>query len=194
MMEDWAEGLLVLRDAALALLPAGGGTENHAVPDLIEEGLALVVPHGGDGAFCAHALTVADKALNIAQGDVVIGINLEPAVDSRRDPGFEASVGEGLDVFVEAGFGVVPPGDGDEIFRQALDLFGVVHGDVAPEEDFLLQRRELIGNSEQEVDVDGAEAALLHVVVRLAAAKAEGFIGADVDVGSGENLRDFSEP
>ena len=152
------------------MLPAGSCAEEHAVPDLIEERLTLVIPHCRDRTFCAHALAVANEALNVAQGYVVVGIDLEPAVDARRDPGFEPRVGEGLDVFVEAGFGVILPGDGDEVFGQALDLLGVVHRDVAPEEDFLVQRRELVANGEQEVDVDGAEAALLHFVVGLAAA------------------------
>src|SRR5215472_254554 len=101
-MEDLREALLILRDAAFALLPAGGCAEEHSVPDLIEEGFALIVPHGSDGAFCAHALAVADEALDVAEGDVVVGIDLEPAVDAGGDPGFEARVGEGLDVFVEA--------------------------------------------------------------------------------------------
>ncbi len=190
VVEDLGVGLLELGDGGLAVLPGGGGAEEDAVPILVEEAFAVVVPDGVEGAGGAEALAVADELLDVEQGEGVVGVDLAVVVDAGGDPGLEAGVGEGGEELVVAvGLGGVDPGDGDggllEAGRELLEEVGGVLGDVAPEEELAVQRRERGDEALHVVEVDGGEAAGVDVGFGLAKPEVDGLVGADVEEGAG---------
>ena len=78
----------------LAGLPCGGGAEEDAVPVLVEEAFAVVVPDGVELAGRAELLAVAGELLDVVEAEVVVGVDDAEVVDAGRDPGLEAGVGE----------------------------------------------------------------------------------------------------
>ncbi len=189
-VEDLGVGLLELGDGGVAVLPAGGGAEEDAVPVLVDEALAVVVPDGVEDAGRAEALAVADEPLDVFEGEGVVGVDLAVVVDAGGDPGLEAGVGEGGEELVVAvGLGGVDPGDGDggllEAGRKLLEEIGRVLCDVAPEEELAVQRLERGDEALHVVEVDGGEAAGVDVGLGLAEAEVDGLVGADVEEGAG---------
>jgi hypothetical protein len=64
-VEDLGVALLEVVDGGFAGLPCGGGAEEDAVPVLVDEAFAVVVPDGVELAGCAEALAVAGELLDV---------------------------------------------------------------------------------------------------------------------------------
>jgi len=103
----------------LARLPGGHRAKQHAVPILVEEALAIVVPHGVDGSGGPQALTGADEALNVPERGSRDRIDFVPIGVAGSYPGLDAGLGKGLYHLVEAGGDPVIPGHGDHVFGQS---------------------------------------------------------------------------
>ena len=114
-VEDGSEGLLEGGDGRLTCLPGGCRSEEDAVPVLVSEGFAIVVPEGVELAAGTKALAVAGKLLDVGEAEIVVRVDLAVVVDGRGDPGFDSRVGEGVDDLAETTGRVwrVAPGDGD---------------------------------------------------------------------------------
>ncbi len=182
------------------MLPCGGCAEEDAVPVLISERFAVVVPKGVELAGGAHALAFAGELLDIFEGELLVGVDLAVVVDGGRNPGLEARVEEGFDLRAEAArrVGCIAPGDGDglgfEGGGQGFEQGGGVVGDVAPEENLAMEGLEGGDDPLEEVEVDGAEGAGVDVGLGLAYSKVDGFVGADVEEGAGVVGGKLGEP
>jgi hypothetical protein len=194
-MKDRAVILLEAGDIAGAGLPGRGRAEQNRIPVLSEESLAVVVPDGVQHAGAAGLLSIGDKALDVPQRHIEIRPYAIPVVHTGRNPGFHAGMRVGVEPAREAlRFGLIVPGDGDHVVGQARDLIGAVHRHIAPEEQPPVQGSEGFVDPRQQVDVDGAEATLLHFLGGLAAAQLEGFVGADVEERARVDFRQLIEP
>ena len=173
-VEDGAVGGFVGGDGGFAGLPGSGCSEEDAVPVVVGEGFAVVVPEGVELAGGPGALAGEGELLDVGEAEVVVGVDLAVIVDGGGDPCFDASVGEGGDDFGEAagGVGGVAPGYGDgailEGFRHGLELGGGVLGDVSPEDEAAVEGLEGGDDLLHEVEVDGGSAAGVDVGFGLA--------------------------
>ena len=86
-VEDGAVGGLEGGDGGFALVPCGFGSEEDAVPVVVGEGFAVVVPDGVELAGGAELLAVAGELLDVGEGVVPVGIDAGPVVDAGGDPG-----------------------------------------------------------------------------------------------------------
>ncbi len=161
--KTWREGGLEGGDGGFALVPCGFGTEEDAVPVVVGEGFAVVVPDGVELAGGSEFLAVVGELLDVGEGVVPVGIDAGPVVDAGGDPGLEVGVGEGRDEAGEAaGLRVVLPGYGDggvlEGVGHGFEERGFFVGDVTPEEELAMEGLEVGDDLLHEVEVDGAEA------------------------------------
>ena len=85
-VEDLRVALLEGLDGGLAGLPGGGCAEEDAVPVLVDEALAIVVPDGVELAGCAQALAVAGELLNVVEREIVVRVDEAEVVDARARP------------------------------------------------------------------------------------------------------------
>ena len=190
-VEDGAEGLLEGGDEGLAGLPGGGGSEEKAVPVLVGEGFAVVVPKGVELAGGPGALAREGELLDVGEAEVEVGVDLAVVVDGGGDPGFDSGVGEGMDDFAKPadGVGGVAPGDGDggvlEGLGHGFELGGGVLRDVSPEEEAAVEGLEGGDDLLHEVEVDGGAAAGVDVGFGLAYAELDGLVGSEMEERAG---------
>src|ERR1700733_14992086 len=81
-MKDLAEGVLELCHVTGSGLPGRGCAEQYAVPVLLKQAFAVIVPGGVEHSSAVSRLPVADKTLDVAQCGVVVWIDASPIADS----------------------------------------------------------------------------------------------------------------
>ena len=198
-VEDLGVALLEGRDAGLAGLPGGGGAEEDAVPVHVGERLAVVVPERVELAGGAVFLAVAGELLDVFEHHGLVGIDLAVVVDRRRNPRFDTGVDVRLqDVGKAVRRRRVAPRHRDSLILEALRQ-GLQQGrgalrDVAPEEDFAVQRGQRLDDLLQEIEVNDGQGAGVDIGLGGADAEVGGFVGADVEEGAGVVLRELGEP
>src|SRR4051812_17184502 len=107
-------------DAALPLLPRGGGAEQIAVPGLIEQRFAVVIPRSVDHSGGAELLSVAHEALDVDEGDRIVGVDTIPAAYAGSDPRLHSHIAKGSDQSKVRRIYAVGPRHGDQIFRDSV--------------------------------------------------------------------------
>src|SRR3954470_5044587 len=180
-------------DAALTLLPPGGRAEQIAVPRLIEQRFAVVVPGSIDHPRGAESLAVAHETLDVDDCVGVVGIDSIPAAHAGRDPGFHSDVAKWLDESDVRGISPVSPWNRDEIFRNGVHQLGRAEGDVAPEQELLPTRTEHVDDLPQKIEIHDADSRRLHSLGGLTATELERFVGAEVDEAARKERIDLGE-
>ena len=113
-------------------VPSHFGTPEEAVPAVVEQGLAVVVPAGVHQPLRAIKKTVACQVGDVLHIAVGVGNHIAAVAQRRRHPEGRAVLLERLDEVVVALQWFVGPHDVGHVFGQLAHHLGVLGHDVAP--------------------------------------------------------------
>ena len=155
--------------------------------------MAVVAPVGDEVALSA----VADRGLGpgaeVFDGVVAPARQGTPARGAGADVEANPRFGERLGLLVEGVFGFVAPVQQHRIAGQALDEFGVVQHDVAPEHRGLAVGVDLLAEPGEVVEVDRGAALALDAVVAAALADVHRLVAADVEQPRARGVRQLAD-